>query len=230
MATPRTVSGGTVSDAATGNVGNYNLGMYHAFIQFAGFTIGRTVSVFDAPWQSYPAGGPDTLPGGSNHVTGVNQFAYTAQFGNGVSGSVALQDAAPQAYSNLYNLGIPPAFAPPIAGLLPAITGGYGANDFGGTRVPDLVGSIAVDQAWGLFKFSAAAHNSHAAYYGGTEPTGAPSDKWGWAVQSSLSIKNVPTGPGDSFNIQAVYTDGASKYNFNNLMPQAFVQYGRSYR
>ena len=68
------------------------LGLYHAFIQFAGFTFGRTTSFFDAPWQSYPAGGPDTLPGGSNHVTGVNQVAYTAQFGNGISGSIALQD------------------------------------------------------------------------------------------------------------------------------------------
>ena len=27
-----------------------SLGLYHAFIQFAGFTFGRTVSIFDAPW------------------------------------------------------------------------------------------------------------------------------------------------------------------------------------
>ena len=51
-----------------------SLGLYHAFIQFAGFTFGRTVSIFDAPWQSYPAGGPDTIPGGTNHVTGVNRL------------------------------------------------------------------------------------------------------------------------------------------------------------
>ena len=98
--------GGTLSDAATGNVGNYSLGMYHVFIQFAGFTIGKTYSTFDAPWQSYPAGGPDTMPGGSNHVTGVNQFTYTAQFGNSVSGSLSLQNANQQTYSNLYNLSL----------------------------------------------------------------------------------------------------------------------------
>jgi len=84
--------GTTLYNSTTGTVGGASLGLYHAFIQFAGFTFGRTVSIFDAPWQSYPAGGPDTLPGGSNHVTGVNQVAYTAQFGQGMSASIALQD------------------------------------------------------------------------------------------------------------------------------------------
>src|SRR5262249_26327456 len=85
-----------VTGASTGgtvfSTGSASLGLYHAFIQFAGFTFGRTVSIFDTPWQSYPAGGPDTIPGGSNNVTGVNQVAYTADFGQGVTASVALQD------------------------------------------------------------------------------------------------------------------------------------------
>ena len=80
-----TNGGATAYNSTTGTIGGASLGLYHAFIQFAGFTFGRTTSFFDAPWQSYPAGGPDTLPGGSNHVTGVNQVAYTAQFGNGIS-------------------------------------------------------------------------------------------------------------------------------------------------
>jgi hypothetical protein len=41
-----------------------------------------------------------------------------------------------------------------------------------------------------------------------------------------LSIKNIPTGPGDSINLQAVYTDGATRYNFQSLFPQAFAVYG----
>jgi hypothetical protein len=40
-----------------------------------------------------------------------------------------------------------------------------------------------------------------------------------------LSIKNIPTGAGDSINLQAVYTDGASRYNFQSLFPQAFFMY-----
>jgi Porin subfamily. len=65
--------------------------------------MGRSASAFDAPWQSYPAGGPDTLVGGSNHVIGVNQFTYTAQFGNGVSGSVSAQDPTIQDTTNVWN-------------------------------------------------------------------------------------------------------------------------------
>jgi len=204
--------------SSQGTIGSGNFGLYHAFIQFAGFTMGRTVSAFDAPWQSYPAGGPDTLVGGSNHVTGVNQFTYTAQFGNGVSGSLSVQDPTQQDTTNVWNTSYASAGG--------YITGAYGSNSFGGTRAPDVIGNITVDQAWGLFKLSAVAHDNHVSYYGTTEPTGHPGDRWGWAVQAALSIKNIPTGPGDVINMQAVYTDGASRYNFNSLMPTTFAMYG----
>ena len=206
--------------SAAGGIGGANFGLYHAFIQFAGFTFGRTVSIFDAPWQSYPAGGPDTMPGGSNHVTGVNQVAYTADFGQGMSASIALQDPTQYDQSNLFNLSGATA-----AGM---VTGAYGANDQGGTRAPDIIGAFTVDQAWGLAKLSVVGHNNHAGYYGIDETTGRPGDKWGFAVQGALSIKNIPTGPGDVINLQAVYTDGATRYNFQSLFPQAFALYGGS--
>src|SRR5438270_1681873 len=216
----------TGSNPSTFGTNSASLGLYHAFIQFAGFTFGRTVSLFDAPWQSYPAGGPDTLPGGSNHVNGVNQVAYTADFGQGITGSVALQDetSASNGQSNLWNT----AFATPAAAGAAFVTGTYGNNDWGGTRTPDIIGQVRVDQAWGLAQISAVAHELHAAYYGATEPTGHPSDKWGWAVQGALSIKNIPTGAGDSINLQAVYTDGATRYNFQSLFPQSFFMFGGS--
>ena len=216
----------TGSNPSAFSTGAASLGLYHAFIQFAGFTFGRTVSIFDTPWQSYPAGGPDTLPGGSNNVTGVNQVAYTAQFGQGISGSLALQDLTTAAggQSNLWNT----AFATTAAAGAAFVQGNYGNNDWGGTRSPDIVGQVRVDQAWGLFQFSAVAHDLHAAYYGATEVTGHPSDKWGWAAQAAVSIKNIPTGPGDSINLQAVYTDGATRYNFQSLFPQSFFMFSGS--
>ena len=216
----------TGSNPSAFSTGAASLGLYHAFIQFAGFTFGRTVSIFDTPWQSYPAGGPDTIPGGSNNVTGVNQVAYTAQFGQGISGSLALQDltTAANGQSNLWNT----AFATPAAAATAFVQGNYGNNDWGGTRAPDIVGQVRVDQAWGLFQFSAVAHDLHAAYYGATEVTGHPDDKWGWAAQAALSIKNIPTGPGDTINVQAVYTDGATRYNFQSLFPQSFSMFSGS--
>ena len=69
----------------------------------------------------------------------------------------------------------------------------------------------------------------HATYYMvPPEPTGHPADKWGFAVQGGLSIKNIPTGPGDTINMNAVYTNGASKYSFQQLFPQAFFIYSGS--
>jgi hypothetical protein len=212
----------TGSNPSTFSTGSAALGLYHAFIQFAGFTFGRTVSIFDARWQSYPAGGPDTIPGGSNHTNGVNQVAYTADFGQGITASFALQDetTATNGQSNLWNVSSGTAAQ--------FVTGVYGASAWGGTRSPDIIGQVRVDQAWGLAQLSVAAHDLHTAYYGATESTGHPSDKWGWAVQGSLAIKNIPTGAGDVINLQAVYTDGATRYNFQSLFPQSFFMFSGS--
>ena len=207
---------GAYSDTtpSSSTIGGGVFGLYKAFIQFAGFAMGRTVSAFDTPWQSYPAGGPDTLPGGTNHVTGVNQISYTAEFGNGVTGTLAAQDPTLQDTTNIYNTSYTTA-----GGL---IGGAYGSNSFGGTRAPDLVGRVRVEQAWGLFQVMAAAHNNHVSYSGTTEDTGHPSDRWGFAVGAALSIN---TGGLDSIDMQAVYTDGASRYNFNSLMPTSYAIY-----
>ena len=216
-----------VGNGSDGGIAGGQFGLYHAGIQFAGFTIGRTFSAFDTPWVNYPGNNFDGLVGGSGTVTGVNQLTYTAQFGNGVSAKFSLQDPTVYAQSNLFNLGTVGAGNIISA---PAFTGGaYGVNTFGGTRVPDIIGVLKVDQDWGLFQFSAVAHNNHAAYYApGFETSGHPEDKWGWAVQGALQIKNIPTGAGDTISLQAVYTDGATRYNFQSLAAQGFVMFGGS--
>ena len=98
-----------------------------------------------------------------------------------------------------------------------------------------MIGTIKVDQAWGVFQFSAAAHDNHAAYYSspvaaisGTEFAGHPDDKWGWAVQGAVQFKTDFIGAGDTLNFQAVYTDGATRYNFQSLAPQSFAMFGSS--
>ncbi|MGY4501375.1 hypothetical protein ACVWYH_005306 [Bradyrhizobium sp. GM24.11] len=203
------------STALASNTGA-SLGVYYAFVQFAGFTMGRAQSQFSAPWTNYPGNLFDGLPGGASWVVGANQFSYTADFGQGITASFSAQDTTTDT-TNLWN----------VSGATPAglATGAYGANDFGGTRVPDLIAALRVDQAWGLFQASFAAHNNHAGYYGAAETTGAPADKWGWAGQLALSIKNIPTGAGDTINMSGVYTNGASRYNFHDLMGSTFAMY-----
>ena len=95
-----------------------------------------------------------------------------------------------------------------------------GANAYGGTHAPDIVGNIRVDQAWGLFQIAGAAHNVNASYNilsaGGvpnalSEISGHPEDKWGGAVTAALQIKNIPTGPGDDIKIDVTYAKGMTQ-------------------
>ena len=62
------------------------------FIQFAGFTFGKSASAYATPWHGYPGNNSSFLLGGHDTVTGVNNIQYTAQFGNGVSGTIGLDD------------------------------------------------------------------------------------------------------------------------------------------
>lgn len=210
-------SGIATNTSGTGSVAGGALSVYYAFIQFAGFTFGRAQSQFSSPWTNYPGNSYDGLPGGGGWEA-VNQFAYTADFGQGITASVSAEDQVLRNTTNIWNVS-----AATVAGLA---TGTYGANDIGASRAPDLVAQLRVDQAWGLFQASFAAHDNHAAYYGADETTGHPADKWGWAGQLALSIKNIPTGPGDTINVQGVYTNGASGYNFQPYSSYTYAMYG----
>ncbi|WP_431203574.1 porin [Bradyrhizobium betae] len=215
-----TTAGTSNLNPTDGGISGGSLGVYYAFIQFAGFTMGKAVSQFDAPWINYPGNNFDQLVGGSGSTNGVAQFTYTADFGQGVTAAFSAQDQTQFFTTNVWN----------TAGMSTSgvLGGAYGSNDIGGTRSPDLVGMVRVDQAWGLFQASVAAHDNHVGYYGATEVTGHPEDKWGWAVQLALSIKNIPTGAGDVINVSGVYTDGASRYNFQSLAATSYSMFGSS--
>jgi Porin subfamily len=205
---------GNTNNGTSGSVAYGTLGVYYAFIQFAGFTMGKSISPFSAPWTAYPGNNYDALVGGGGTVTGVNQFVYTAQFGNGVSGTLGFQDPTQYYQAGVLNFG------PVGTGL-----GTGGVNDYANNVVPDIVGNINVTQAWGLAQLSVAAHDNNPAYYinsgAGNIVTGHPDDKWGFAVQGAISIANLPTGVGDVINAQAVYTNGATRYNIQDLSSAA---------
>jgi len=198
------------------------------FIQFAGFTFGKSASAFATPWQGYPGNNNSDLIGGHDSVTGVNNIQYTAQFGNGVSGTIGLEDPAVYSRTTILNLG--------VAGSAT----GAGAGAFGGVHAPDVAGNIRIDQAWGLFQIGAIAHDNNASYNilgpGGvptalSEISGHPDDKWGGAVSAALQIKNIPTGAGDDFKIDTTFAKGATKEIISTSgSSPSFLMFGGSNR
>ncbi|THD58995.1 MAG: porin [Bradyrhizobium sp.] len=216
--------GGNANNGNLGLVAAGSLGVYYAFIQFAGFTMGKAVSPFSAPWQNYPGNNFDGLVGGGGTVTGVNQFVYTADLGGGVSVTFGAQDPTQYYQAGVLNFS-------PTATTGSGLFGSTGSNDYGGNTFPDVIATLKVDQAWGLFQASVAAHDNNPAYYNNNQSNtigllpgqigGGPEDKWGYAGQLALRIKNIPTGAGDVINVQGVYTDGATRYNIQDLATQA---------
>lgn len=197
----------------------------YGFIQFAGFTFGKAVSIFQTPWG---ATGGNTLAsfmlGGYDNVNGITQVAYTWQFGNGVSASVAVEDNRVINRAQLLNASL----------TQPATSAFNGAftNSYGGNVTPDFVGNIRVEQTAFTAQLSGGVHNIRANYYAGpggitpVEPNGHPSDAWGFAVLGGLQLKNLPTGPGDKFSLDASYVNGASKYLIGGVTGTAFDAFG----
>src|SRR6266850_752410 len=178
-------------------------------IKFGGFTFGKSSSAYSSPWNGFPGNINSSLLGGNNTDTGVNNIQYTAQFGNGVSASIGLDDPTVWDRTALYNLS---------TGLNAV---GVTGNAYGGVQAPDIVGNIRIDQAWGLFQISAAGHLVDGSYNTLTASTAAPTalseisghpeDKWGGSVMAALNIKNIPTGPGDDIKIDATWAKGDTK-------------------
>jgi hypothetical protein len=128
-----------------------------------------------------------------------------------VSGTIGLDDPTVYNRTNIFNLSTG----------LPASGSGATGNAYGGVHSPDIAGNIRVDQAWGLFQISGMVHEVVASYNNLTAATaqannlseisGHPDTKWGGAVMAALNIKNIPTGPGDDFKIDATWAKGDTK-------------------
>ncbi len=224
------------TNSAQGNVssnyaGQGSLGVEYAFIQFAGFTFGKSASAYTTPWQGYPGNISGSLVGGYDTVTGINNVQYTAQFGNGVSASFGVDDSSANDFNRTQLLD---AAATNAAagnwGLYGAPTSAVTSvgTAYTGTYIPDFVGNVRVDQAWSVFQLSGALHYVDGGYFqnantlGGQFANGSPNTnamdsghpdgKFGGAVSAALQIKNLPTGPGDDIKIEGTWAKGATKY------------------
>jgi Porin subfamily len=215
------------------------VGTEYLFLQFAGFTFGKSSSAYATPWMGFPGNNTASLLGGHDTVTGVNNIQYSAQFGNGVSGTIGLDDPVVFNRTAVNNLS---------TGLNATMNG---ANAYAGVHAPDVVGNIRVDQAWGLFQVSAAAHEVSGSYnilnavgapagavgVAGASPnalseiSGHPDTKWGGSMMAALQIKNVPTGAADDIKLDATYAKGDTKNVISTSAPSpSFAMFGGTSR
>jgi len=175
-----------------------------AFIQIAGFTLGRATSFYD--FYSAPATGLFAAPSSDIGDPGQIVTAYTMQFGNGLSASISLEDGTARRAATVNASGT--AFS---------TLGGAPMADSKKYMFPDVVGNLRVDQAWGSAQIMGVLHDASGAY-GGTTTTGVtgtagqPADKWGFAVGAGVKINFPMIGPGDYLQAQVNYAQGASKY------------------
>jgi hypothetical protein len=221
------------------NPGEGYVSVDYTLIQFAGFTFGKSSSAYATPWNGYPGNNSSFLLGGNDSVTGVNNIQYTAQFGNGVSGTIGLDDPVVYNRTQVYNLSY---------AVNATLNGG---NAYAGVHAPDVVGNIRVDQAWGMFQVSGAVHEVSGSYNflnGVAVPAGAqgpaaasptalseigghPDTKWGGSVMAALQIRNIPTGPGDDIKIDATYALGDTKNVIStSAASPSFMMFGNTGR
>ena len=162
----------------------------NAYVQLGGFLIGRTES-FAGPGLSAVQA---TLTQPSNGR--VNQIAYTASLGNGMSLTAAVEDAA-EIREGIYGWT--------TAGQA-TLTGDVIPNN-----VPDVVASFDVAQSWGTFKLAGVWHHVN------VSPLDSASSKEGFAVTGYTKINLPMIAAGDNLQLLASYGQGAAGRTIGNL-------------
>jgi hypothetical protein len=212
-----------------------------AFIQFAGLTAGRASSFFDFYAHDFEIAGATA----GSDIFSTNLLAYTATIGNGLSATISIEDPvfrrtpifSPFAVSptvstgSASNFGITVQPTPIFVG-----PGRFGLVDsIEKSRLPDFVGVVRLDQAWGSAQLSAATHElnvgnlSSAANAGGlgAGPILVPAhtkNTQGWAIQGGVKINTPFIAPGDALYLQGAYGDGAQLYTGYSQYTGSYIQ------
>jgi hypothetical protein len=177
----------------TTNFGSQGTYYYErAFVQFAGFTFGKTQSYFDTWDHAWSYAHAFLGAGASTSAGGRNVMAYTATLGNGVSWTIAAEDTTSRrgalwdAGTNGLALGAFPGpntwtgMGYPTCGFgavtsdqnignaaAPlSVSGSCPTGDYAAQSIPDIVSSLRVDQAWGSAQISGALHQVRGNFYG----------------------------------------------------------------
>ncbi|MFE1597889.1 porin [Methylobacterium sp. ID0610] len=187
-----------------------------AFIQFAGLTAGRAASFFDFYAHDFEI---NALTLGSD-VASTNLLAYTATFGQGFSATISMEDPIFRKTPIFGTVGttttapgyIAPTNVAPV--LVPGAVGGFANVDvIQRSRMPDFVGALRYDAAWGSAQISAAVHELNVgAFAVNTVTVARPSNEYGWAVQGGVKVNLPFIAAGDALYLQGAYGEGANLY------------------
>jgi len=191
------------------------------YIQFGGLTAGRVQSFYDF-WANDDIF--TTLLGVSDTKNEV--LAYTATFGNGWSATIAIEDGTERR-------------AIALPGTTAVATGFDQVDPFqlapqaftpGGERMPDVVGNIRVEQAWGAAQLSAALHELRptnllvtnnagdfavrlpGSALAGDDVIGNVDSEYGFAIQGGVRFNLPMIAAGDQLWLQASFASGALGY------------------
>jgi porin-like protein len=200
------------------NQGTVTVVLPRSFVQWAGFTFGRSQSFVDIFYlDPYQYAGP--YIGSSTDANGTNLAAYTFEFGNGITSTSFIEERRSAGLGrSVVNLSLNNALA----------VGTQATNSSNGQVFPDFGSALRVDQAWGTLGAFGVSHDASASYYatqGVACPGGAasapvttcgnPDSKLGWAAGGGGTIKLPMIAAGDQIGAQFVYSRGAAAYAAN---------------
>ena len=136
-----------------------------AFLQFAGLTAGRAVSFFDIYSFSLHSFQTNII-GSDSGGTGINLFAWTTEFGGGLSASISAEEHSSRSKPVINTIGTAGFFnINNNAAGAPANLGTGTFTSQAGQTLPNLVANVRLDQAWGAVQASVAASKVAASYY-----------------------------------------------------------------
>jgi hypothetical protein len=195
------------------NRGSDSAAVSRAFIQWGGFTIGRTASFVDHEGSIGNSGLRSLYTGlvdATTGAAGINQIAYTWQLGNGIPLNIGADEARSRSIWN--------------TAVTSVTLGNDPTSSSHGQSHPDPWVSLRIRQAWGAASLAFLGHKNAASYYNqpggcaqtGTTLCGYPDDKWGWAVVSGIMIKLDALSPGSRIGGYVTYGQGASRVTRNS--------------
>jgi hypothetical protein len=190
-----------------------------AFTQFAGFTVGKTLSFFDIFTYNGAYSYHNARVSGDTTISnGVTIWAYTADFGNGFSATLSLENPGGHQRAPVVDATVAGFFA--VNGGITGDTA-FAQNAGNGFRLPDVVANLRVDKTSGFVGVSAVVHEAGGAYWGTANNVGNghPADKLGWALAAGAKL-NLQGG--DIVGVNACYAEGASGYCTNQGSAQVY--------